>query len=123
MDYMWLIVCIAAAPVGQVFFKAGMLRVGESPQSFRKLPRFLLRVVSNPLVIGAIILTVVMSVSFTLAVSKSELSFIYPLVVAIPLVLVMVFSSFLFKEKVSRLGWLGIAAICVGVTIFGIFGS
>ena len=120
MDYMWLIIAIAAAPVGQVFFKVGMLKVGESPQNFRKLPRFLLRVVSNPHVICAIILTVVMSVSFTLAVSKSQLSFVYPLVAAIPLVLVVIFSSLLFKEKVTGLSWLGIATICVGVVLLGI---
>lgn len=123
MDYMWLIVCIAAAPFVQVSFKAGMLRVGQSPQKFRKLPRFLLRVVFNPYVICSIILANVTSISFTLAVAKSQLSFVYPLFVAIPLVLVMVFSSLLFKEKVSRRGWLGIAAICVGVVIFGMFGS
>jgi multidrug transporter EmrE-like cation transporter len=123
MNYVWLIIAIAAVPATALFFKAGMLRVGQSPQNLRKLPRFLLKTVSDPFVILAIISLIVGSTSFTFAISESQLSYVNTLYLAVPVVLIAIFSSLLFKEKVSGVSWLGIATICVGVTIFGIFGS
>lgn len=123
MDYIWLIIAIAAVPATALFFKAGMLRVGQSPQNLRKLPRFLLNTVSNPFVIFAIISLIVGSTSFTFAISESQLSFVNTLYLAVPIVLIPILSLLFFKEKVSGLSWLGIVTICVGVTIFGMFGS
>ncbi len=100
-----------------------MLRVGQSPKDLRKLPRFLLKTASNPFVILAVVSLIVGSTCFTFAISESELSFINTLYLAVPIALTPILTSLLFKEKVSRRSWLGIAAICVGATIFGMFES
>ena len=120
MDYVWLILAMTSTAAVQVFLKAGVLRVGKSPQNLRKLPRFALRIVSNPLVISAIILFIVQLVTMSFALSKFQLSYFYPLYKSVTLVSVVVFSLLLFKEKVSRMGWLGIVTIWVGVVILGI---
>jgi len=123
MDYVWLIITIVCAAACPLLFKAGMLRVGQSPQNLGKLPRFLLKAISNPYIICGIVFFVVMALTLNAAISVLPLSFVNPLTTAIPLVLIMVFSSLWFKEKVNRMSWLGIATICVGVTIFGVGAS
>jgi multidrug transporter EmrE-like cation transporter len=80
----------------------------------------LLRAFSNPIVICGIVFTIIFMVTYSFAVSMFPLSYLYPLGNAIPLVLTVVFCLLLFKEKVSRTSWLGIATICVGVVLLGI---
>jgi len=120
MDYVWLIVALASGTASNLFWKAGMLRVGQSPQKLSKLPRFLLRAFSNPFVILGVVLTIIFMVTYAFAVSMFPLSYLYPLGTAIPIVLTIVFCLLLFKEKVSGMSWLGIATICVGVLLLGI---
>jgi len=120
MDYVWLILTLASLTASNLFLKAGMLRVGKSPQNSIKLPRFWLRAFSNPLVISSVVITIIYMVTNSFAVSMFPWSYLGPLVSALPLVLVVVFSLILFKEKVSGISWLGIATICVGVVLLGI---
>jgi len=120
MDYIWVILAIATQSACNPFFKAGVLRVGQSPQNLSKLPNFLLRAFSNPFVISGVVLNLMYAVAYTLAVAVFPLSYVFPLVVAMPRVMVVIFSLILFKEKVSRMSWLGIATICVGVLLLGI---
>jgi multidrug transporter EmrE-like cation transporter len=117
MDYVWLILAIALIPANQAFYKAGMLRVGKSPQNFSRLPRFLLRAVSNRFVISGIVLFLLSVVASMFAVSIFPLGYVFALTNATPIVLVAVFSLLFFKEKVTRTGWLGIATICVGIAL------
>jgi multidrug transporter EmrE-like cation transporter len=120
MDYLWLVIAVASGSAANLFLKAGLLRVGESPQNLGKLPRFLLRAFSNPLVISAVILTIVFAVTYSFAMSAFPLSYLYTLNSALPIVVVVVFSLLLFKEKVSRTSWVGIATTCLGVVLLGI---
>jgi len=120
MDYVWVILAIATQSACNPFFKAGMLRVGQSPQNLSKLPRFLLRTFSNPFVISGVVLNILFVLVYTLAVASFPLSYVYPLIVAMPMVAVVIFSLILFREKVSRISWLGIATICIGVVLLGI---
>ncbi len=120
MDYVWLILAIATLSASNLCFKAGMLRVGKSPEKLSKLPRFFLRAFSNRFVISAIVLTIVSIVANASAISVFPLSYVYPLTQAMPLVLTVVLCLPLFKEKVSRMSWLGIVTICVGVVLLGI---
>ena len=117
MDYVWLILAIALIPASQVFFKAGILRVGQSPQQLGKLPRFLLKAVFNRFVICGIVLQLLSVIAMGSAISIFALSYFFPLSQAIPIVLVAVFSLVLFREKISRMSWLGIVIICVGVAL------
>lgn len=121
MGYIWLTVSVAALVVAMLLWKAGMLRVGQPPDKLRKLPRFLLKCISNPIVLSAVIIFIVVGVTGSFALSMLPLSYMLPLATAIPIVLIPIFSLYLFKEKVSRMNWLGIAIICVGVIVFGVF--
>jgi len=120
MDYVWLILAVASGSAASLVQKAGMLRVGKSPQNPGKLPRFLLRAFSNPLVICGVVLGIVFAVTYSFAMSVFAMSFLYPVTSAVPIVLVVVLSLLLFKEKVSRRSWLGIMTICLGVVLLGI---
>jgi len=120
MGYVWLIAALASSTAGELFFKAGMLRVGKSPQNLRKLPRFWLRTYTNPLVILSIVITIIWIVTSAIATSILPLSYMVALGTSIPLMLITVFCLPLFKEKVSRLSWLGIVMICVGTVPLGI---
>lgn len=120
MDYVWLLLAITSTPAVQLLFKAGMLRVGKSPPQLGKLPSFALKIISNPLVIFALVLFIVQAVSMAFTLSAFQLSYFYPLYKSVTLMSVVVFSLLLFKEKVSRTGWLGIVTIWVGVVLLGI---
>lgn len=120
MDYVWLILAIATQAGCNLSFKAGTLRVGQSPQKLSGLPGFVRRTFSNPFVIFGVVLNIMFVPAYAFAISAFALSYVYALVAAIPLVLIALFSLVLFREKISRMTWLGIAAICVGVVLLGI---
>ena len=117
MNYVWLILAVATVPAGSLFFKAGTLRVGQSPQNLSRMLRFLLRAFSNPFVVSGVVFTILSIVSYAFAASIFPLAYVFSLVNAVPVVLTVVISLLLFKDKVSRLNWLGIATVCVGVVL------
>jgi uncharacterized membrane protein len=114
MLYILIFVSVAAMSGAQLLLKKGVLQVGGFPQNLSEVSRFLLEAISNIFVISAIVLTIVTALSWILAISKAELSQIYPFM-ALSYVLVALFSFLIFKEDVTALRWVGIVVICVGV--------
>jgi len=98
----------------QLFLKKGLLLVGQAPHNFSELVHFFLRAYTNVYIISAVFLTIVTALAWLLAVSRAELSQIYPFM-ALSYVLVALFSLLIFKEDVTALRWLGIIVICSGV--------
>lgn len=62
------------------------------------------------------------TVLFIPALRGGELSVLYPLA-AVTYIWVCLWSSFLLKEKMSSLKWLGILFIIIGVSLIGIGGA
>jgi len=100
----------------QLLLKKGLLAVGEFPGRLGDLFPFFLRAYTNIYIISAVLLTILTALAWVLAVSKAQLSFVYPFM-ALSYVFVALFSLFLFKEDVTLLRWLGIAVICAGVVL------
>lgn len=98
----------------QLLLKKGLLLVGGFPQNLSELGHFFAKAYTNAYILSAVFLTIVTALAWILAVSKTELSQIYPFM-ALSYVLVALFSLLIFKEDVTALRWVGIVVICFGV--------
>lgn len=114
MIYVLVFISVAAMTAAQLLLKKGLIAVGQFPQNFSQLLPFFSKVYSNPYVISAVFLAILTALAWVLAVSRAQLSFVYPFM-ALSYVLVALFSLLLFKEDVTALRWAGIAVICAGV--------
>jgi len=114
MLYLLVFISVVAMTSAQLLLKKGLLSIGQSPQSIGELGSYFLKAYSNPYVISAVFMTIVTALSWLLAVSKAELSYIYPFM-ALSYVLVALFSLYIFKDDITALRWLGIVVICVGI--------
>ena len=116
MIYIPVLISVAAMTGAQLLLKKGLLIVGQFPQQFGDLPGFFVRALSSPYVIGAGVLTIITALAWFLAVSRAELSQVYPFM-ALSYVLVALLSLIIFKEDVNALRWAGVAVICIGVLL------
>ena len=114
MVYLLVSISVAAMTAAHLFLKKGMLIIGRAPQNPGELVPFYLKAFTNIHVISGIFLIILTGLAWILAVSRAELSSIYPFM-ALSFVLVALFSLLLFKEDVTILRWLGIIIICLGV--------
>ena len=106
---------VAGITAGQLLLKKGMVAVGQF-HDFRGLMDFFLKTALNPYVIVAAFLILLASLAWFVALSRAELSSIYPFM-ALSYVLVVLFSLLIFREEVSLLRWVGITMTCVGVVL------
>lgn len=114
MLYLLVFISIAAMTAAQLLLKKGLIAVDQFPQNFSQVIPFFLKVYSNPYVISAVFLTILTALAWVLAVSRTQLSFIYPFM-ALSYVFVALFSLLIFKEDVTAVRWVGILVICLGV--------
>ena len=114
MVYLLILLAVVAMSAAQLLLKKGLLVIGEFPQSIGEFGHFLLTASTNGYIISAVFLTIITASAWVLALSKAELSHIYPFM-ALSYVLIALFSLWLFNENVTALRWLGIALICIGV--------
>lgn len=116
MVYLLVFISVATMTAAQLLLKKGLIAVDQFPQNFSQLIPVFLKVYTNPYVISAVFLAILTALAWVLAVSKAQLSFLYPFM-ALSYVLVALFSLLFFKEDVGVLRWLGIIVICAGVFI------
>lgn len=109
-----MVITLVGTIAAQLLLKKGLLSVGEFHTNLRELAPFFIKAFTNPYVLLAVFLVLVASLSWITAVSKAELSRIYPLM-GMTYALVALFSVALFKENLTHMGWIGIALISVGV--------
>ena len=113
---MLVLISVTAMAAAQLLLKKGLLVVGNFPQRPGEMVDFFLKACANPYVIAALFMTILTTLSWLVALSKAELSRIYPFM-ALSYVLVALFSWMIYKEDVSLLRWSGIAVICLGVLL------
>jgi len=97
-----------------LLLKKGVLQVGAFSSNISEIGSFFMKAFTNVYVISAVILTVITALTWILALSKAELSHIYPFM-ALSYVLVALFSLLIFREDITVLRWTGIVIICFGV--------
>ena len=114
MKPIWLLLMsVVSASTGQVLFKKGVLVTGEV--TFRSsVIGELIKLIFNPIVFSGLILYVISTVLWLIALSKTTLNFAYPFT-ALTFALVMLSSRVIFLENIPTLRYFGIGLICLGI--------
>ena len=115
MEAIVLVLVIGAAVMGgfaQVLFKKGMIQLGEITisQAFKEI----FKLFTNHFVFAGLLLYVVSTIVYLTALSRGELSALYPLI-SISYVVAGGLSVLLLGEKISLTRWIGIITIVIGV--------
>ena len=110
-----LLISAVSASMGQVLFKKGVLVSGEVTFKTSILSE-LIKLVFNPVVFSGLILYIVSTVLWLIALSKTTLNFAYPFT-ALTFVLVMVSSRVIFLENIPTLRYFGIILIILGLLL------
>jgi multidrug transporter EmrE-like cation transporter len=108
-----VLICAALGVAGQLLMKKGMNNIGivnvKDVFSLKVLP-----ILFEKYVFVGILVYVVSSLLWLVALSQEELNFIYPLI-AVGYIITAILSKFLFSESLSMFRFLGILLICGGV--------
>jgi drug/metabolite transporter (DMT)-like permease len=112
----FILLTVGLVTAGQLLMKWGLLQVGPSAAKLALLPRFLLSAVANVWVTLGLACAVVAACSWTVAISRSDLSFAYPFT-AIGVVLVLTLSGLVLHEPIPVTRWLGVLVVCAGLWI------
>jgi len=113
MKPVWfLLISVGAATLGQIFFKKGVFMTGEITLKGSVIGE-LLKLVLNPFVFSGLVLYVISTIVWLIALSKTTLSFVYPFA-ALIFVLVMLSARIVFLEPIPTLRYCGILLICFG---------
>jgi drug/metabolite transporter (DMT)-like permease len=113
MKPVWLLlISVASATLGQIFFKKGVFITGEITLKGSVIGE-LLRLIFNPFVFLGLVLYIISTIVWLIALSKTTLSFVYPFA-ALIFVLVMLSARIVFLEPIPTLRYFGILLICLG---------
>jgi drug/metabolite transporter (DMT)-like permease len=113
MKPVWLLlISVGSATLGQIFFKKGVFLTGEITLKGSVIGE-LLKLVFNPFVFSGLVLYVISTILWLIALSKTTLSFVYPFA-ALIFILVMLSARIVFLEPIPTLRYFGIALICLG---------
>jgi drug/metabolite transporter (DMT)-like permease len=119
MKPVWLLfISVVSATLGQIFFKKGVFMTGEITLK-ESLIGDLFRLVLNPFVFSGLVLYVISTLVWLIALSKTTLSFVFPFT-ALIFVLVMLSARIVFLEPIPTLRYLGIFLICLGFLLSSI---
>ena len=110
-----LLLSVASASTGQVLFKKGLLMTGEITLKSSVIGD-LLKMVFQPLVFCGLILYVISTILWLLALSKTTLNFAYPFT-ALTFILVMLSSRMVFLESIPPLRYFGIGLIVAEILV------
>jgi multidrug transporter EmrE-like cation transporter len=116
MALLFIFLTIAFTVAGQILVKQGMLEVGANPSQLSQFPGFLWRALTNPYVFLGFGSAFAASLTWIVAISRSELSFAYPFM-GLPIVTVLTLSPIIFGETVPLTRWMGTVIVCVGIWI------
>lgn len=117
MGMIWLIMMSTLLGViGQTLLKVGMTRLGPQSISADGAAAILLRIAFNPYVVGGLLLYVGGTFFWLVAMSRVQLSYLYPFA-SLSYVLLMVVAWGVFREQISPLRLIGALTICLGVIL------
>lgn len=108
MSYVWLLLIVVAASLGQVFLKLSVLGSGERID-WLALP-------SNKFFISGVMLYALTSIAWMYALKTFPLSKAYPML-ALTFVSVPLLARVFFKEQIRFTDFLGMALILAGVVV------
>lgn len=108
-----IVIAVMTGAVAQTLMKFGTQQVGEFGET--PILGYLLRLLTNPCVLLAIMAYGFGVIFYMLMLSRLDLSYLYPAMVALGLVFATLVSAFIFREQISLARLSGIAVVIVGV--------
>jgi drug/metabolite transporter (DMT)-like permease len=114
LSIVYIMISVLAGAVGQIMLKKGMSSMGPLTFAFSELGSILLRIGTNPFVIGGLAIYVSGTLFWLMALSRVDLSFAYPFA-SLSYVVMLVASWLLFRENISGMRLLGTLVIGLGV--------
>ena len=112
-----ILTSVLGGVIGQLFFKAGVTRLGPiGGSALANLPQLATEVATNPLIIGGLACYGFSTVLWLVVLSRVELSLAYPML-GLGYVFVLLTSWLVFGESVSAIRWAGTIMIVAGVVL------
>jgi multidrug transporter EmrE-like cation transporter len=108
-----IVISVLAGAVAQTMMKLGTERVGRFGDT--PVMEYLFRLLTNPFVISAILAYGFGVIFYMFMLSRLDLSYLYPVMTALGLVLATLASSFILQEQISMLRMGGIVVVILGV--------
>ena len=107
-------ICIIFGAVGQILMKVGMTHIGEIGGIGKLLNQnFIISLITNPFVIGGLLIYAVAAFLWLGALSNLNVSFMYPLL-SLGYILAALLGLVFLKEDITLLRWGGIIVIVIG---------
>ena len=116
IGYLYITLTIVFTVYGQLIIKQQVNTVEEFPQKMSLIPFYIRFILTRPLVLSGFICAVLASICWIGALSKFELSYIYPFM-SLNFVIVVALSILLFNENINVYKVFGLLIICIGVFI------
>lgn len=112
-----ILIAVLTGAIAQTMMKFGTQRVGE----FGETPVFsyLFRLLTNPFIIVAILAYGFGVIFYMFMLSRLDLSYLYPIMTALGLLLATIVSAYIFGEQISFIRLVGIFVVGVGVFMVG----
>jgi multidrug transporter EmrE-like cation transporter len=114
--YLYLGSCLLLAVCSQIIMKWQVNKAGPSPAESAEIASYVFRLLFNPWVITALVLTFVAGIAWLLALSRLDLSHAYPFVGLLFVAMVFVGIS-LFGEAFAWQKLAGAALIAIGIAL------
>lgn len=114
-----ILISVMLSAGGQLAMKSGVISLEKLSVTNIIVPSTMLKLISNPLIILGVFLYGVASIFWLSILSRSELSYAYPMI-AISYVVTSVIAWLLFKENLTLIRFLGISMIIAGVYVISL---
>ena len=114
--FVYIVPSIIGGVIGQLLLKRGMMGMGPLNLTGGNVVSLVWSIFTNPWVIAGLALYLGGTVFWLIALSKADLSFVYPFA-TLSMALIILCSRFIFGEAISGLRLVGIITIAVGVLI------
>jgi len=104
MVYVLVFISVVGMTAGQLFAKKGVLQVGGFPQNLGELGDFFSKAYTNAYILSAVFLNIMVALAWILALSKAQLSHIYPFMALSYVLVALFFADFQRGCNGSKVG-------------------
>jgi multidrug transporter EmrE-like cation transporter len=116
MSYFYIFLTIFLTVFGQIVIKWQVLKVGSLPEGTAEKISFMLHLLLNPWIVGALAAAFLASFCWMAAMTKLQLSHAYPFM-GLTFVVVLLASGIFFHEPITTLKVIGVALIVLGLVV------
>jgi len=117
ISYCYIILAVILTVYGQLIVKWQVDAAGAFPNALNDKFWFLVRLIINPWVISSFTCSFLALLAWMAALTKFPLNYAYPLFISLTFTLVILFSTFFFRESITLSNVIGIALIIGGIII------